>query len=168
MPWDNSQFFFRSQTLKYSFRELVKGWRTSQPRTFQPQASTQDLSTPDFSTLNFPTPDFSTMNFWIPWFKNSWLKSPGLKSSWLKSLGLKGPGLKLGVEKSRVEMSFNRWVGPYPWVRKMNYSWKKLKLINTTAGIEAVHQAGGLVKVAYGGALYSMSFAVTDQWVIHF
>ena len=31
----------------------------------------------------------------------------GLKSSWLKSLGLKGPGLKLGVEKSRVEMSFN-------------------------------------------------------------
>ena len=37
----------------------------------------------------------------------------GLKSSWLKSLGLKGPGLKgpglkLGVEKSWVEMSFNR------------------------------------------------------------
>ena len=26
-------------------------------------------------------------------------------------LGLKGPGLKLGVEKSRVEMSFNR-MGP--------------------------------------------------------
>jgi hypothetical protein len=25
----------------------------------------------------------------------------------LKSLGLKGPGLKLGVEKSRFEMSFN-------------------------------------------------------------
>ena len=46
--------------------------------------------------------DFST-----PWFKNSWLKSPGLKISWLKSLGLKGLGLKLGVEKSRVEMSFN-------------------------------------------------------------
>ena len=42
-----------------------------------------------------------------PWFKKSWLKSPGLKSSWLKSLGLKGPGLNLGVEKSRVEMSFN-------------------------------------------------------------
>ena len=36
------------------------------------------------------------------------VESPGLKSSWLKSLGLKGPGLKLGVEKSRVEMSFNR------------------------------------------------------------
>ena len=32
----------------------------------------------------------------------------GLKSSWLKSLGLKGLGLKLGVEKSGVEMSFNR------------------------------------------------------------
>ena len=30
----------------------------------------------------------------------------GLKSSWLKSLELKGPGLKLGVEKSGVEMSF--------------------------------------------------------------
>ena len=30
-----------------------------------------------------------------------------MKSSWFKSLGLKGPGLKLGVEKSRVEMSFN-------------------------------------------------------------
>jgi len=34
---------------------------------------------------------------------------------------------------------------------------------NVVAGIEAVHQAGGLVKVAYGGALYSMSFSVTDQ-----
>ena len=32
-----------------------------------------------------------------------WLKSPGLKSSWLKSLEL-----KLGVDKSRVEMSFNQ------------------------------------------------------------
>ena len=39
--------------------------------------------------------------------KSSWLKSPGLESSWLKSPGLKGLGLKLGVEKSGVEMSFN-------------------------------------------------------------
>ena len=39
--------------------------------------------------------------------KSSWLKSLGLKSSWLKSLGLKGLGLKLGVKKSGVEMSFN-------------------------------------------------------------
>ena len=31
----------------------------------------------------------------------------GLKSSWLKIPGLKGLGLKLGVEKSGVEMSFN-------------------------------------------------------------
>ena len=31
-----------------------------------------------------------------------------LKSSWLKSPGLKGLGLKLGVEKSGVELSFNR------------------------------------------------------------
>ena len=36
------------------------------------------------------------------------LFSLGLKSSWLKSPGLKGLGLKLGVEKSGVEMSFNR------------------------------------------------------------
>ena len=32
-------------------------------------------------------------------------------------------------------------------------------------GIEAIHQAGGLVKVAYGGALYSMSFGVHDEYV---
>ena len=109
------------------------GWRTSQPWTFQPQASTPDLSTPDFSTMNFSTPDFSTMNFWTMGLKKSWLKSLGLKyhlsrrlkdistpdvstmnfstlwfkNSWLKSLGLKGPELKLGVEKSGVEMSFD-------------------------------------------------------------
>ena len=39
------------------------GWRT-----FQPQASTSDISTPDFSTMNFPTPDFSSMNFSNPDF----------------------------------------------------------------------------------------------------
>jgi hypothetical protein len=33
----------------------------------------------------------------------------GLKSSWLKSPGLKGLGLKLGFEKSGVEMSFNQF-----------------------------------------------------------
>ena len=38
------------------------------------------------------------MNFSIPLFK----------TSWLKSLGLKDLGLKLEVEKSGVEMSFNR------------------------------------------------------------
>ena len=32
----------------------------------------------------------------------------GLKSSWFKNLGLQGLGLKLGVEKSGVEMSFNK------------------------------------------------------------
>jgi hypothetical protein len=36
------------------------------------------------------------------------LKILGLESSWLKSPRLKGLGLKLGVEKSGVEMSFNR------------------------------------------------------------
>ena len=30
-----------------------------------------------------------------------------MKSSWLKSSWLKGPGLKLGIEKSRVEMTLN-------------------------------------------------------------
>ena len=36
----------------------------------------------------------------------------GLKSSWLKTPGLKGLGLKLGVEKSGVEMSFNHVILP--------------------------------------------------------
>ena len=39
--------------------------------------------------------------------KSLGLLSPGLEISWLKSPGLKGLGLKLGVEKSGVEMSFN-------------------------------------------------------------
>jgi len=34
---------------------------------------------------------------------------------------------------------------------------------NVVAGIEAVHKAGGRVKVAFGGALYSMSLAINDQ-----
>ena len=40
--------------------------------------------------------------------KSSWLKSSGLESSWLKSPGLKGMGLKLGVEKSGVQISLNQ------------------------------------------------------------
>ena len=53
----------------------------------------------DIPTLDFPTPSFWTSQPQIPM---------GLKSSWLKSLGLNSPGLKLWVEKFRVEMSFNR------------------------------------------------------------
>ncbi len=34
---------------------------------------------------------------------------------------------------------------------------------NVVAGIEAVHQAGGRVKVAFGGALFSMALAINDQ-----
>ena len=34
--------------------------------------------------------------------------SLNLKNAWLKSLGLKALRLKLGVEKSGIEMSFNR------------------------------------------------------------
>ena len=41
----------------------TEGSRTSQPLTFQPQASTPNLSTPDFSNMNFSSPDFSNMNF---------------------------------------------------------------------------------------------------------
>jgi hypothetical protein len=40
----------------------------------------------------------------------SGLKSLALESSRLKSPGLKGLVLKLGVEKSGVEMSFNRFI----------------------------------------------------------
>ena len=57
-----------------------------------------------FLTLDFSTSDFSTMNFSTPWFKNSGLNSTGLQSSWLKT-----PGLKLGIEKTRVDMSFNHF-----------------------------------------------------------
>jgi hypothetical protein len=35
------------------------------------------------------------------------VKKSGVGKFMLKNLGLKGPGLKVGVEKSRVEMSFN-------------------------------------------------------------
>ena len=70
--------------------------------------------------MKFPTPNFSSLDFGLKslglrnlglkssWLKSLGLKSPGLESSWLKSLGLKGLGLKFGVEKSGVEMSFNR------------------------------------------------------------
>ena len=36
------------------------------------------------------------------------VEKSGVEKFLSKSLGLKGPGLKLGVEKSEVEMSFNR------------------------------------------------------------
>ena len=98
------------------------GWRTSQPRTFQPQASTLDLTTPDFSTMNFSTPDYSTMNFWTMGMKSSWLKNLGLKchlSRRLKDIStpdffnrrlfnheIFNPMVqKFMVEKSRVEKS---------------------------------------------------------------
>jgi hypothetical protein len=70
--------------------------------------------------MNFQTPDFSTPDMGFKrgvlrilglkssLLKSLGLKSPGLESSWLKSPGLKGLGLKLGVEKSGVEMSFNQ------------------------------------------------------------
>ena len=74
------------------------------------EKSSEDISTLNFSTLNFPTPDFSTPDLGLESLKlrSLGLKSRGLESSWLKSPGLKGLGLKLWVEKSGVEMSFNR------------------------------------------------------------
>ena len=83
----------------------------------------KDISNPDFST-----PDFSTVNFSTPRFKKSWLKS-----SWLKSLGMKP-----GVDKSRVEMSFNSnfcllnycknkngsaWKNLIPTLQKISFVW---------------------------------------------
>ena len=80
---------FLPKTHKLSLKlRILEGWRTSQSRTFQPQASTSDFSTTDFSTMNFSTPDFSTMNFWTMGLKCSRLKSLGLKSSGLKPLTL--------------------------------------------------------------------------------
>ena len=67
----------------------------------------KDISTPSFNSGSF-NPRHFNHEFSTPWFKNSWLKSPGLKNSLSKSLGL---GLKLGVEKSGVEMSFNKLDG---------------------------------------------------------
>ena len=58
--------------------------------------------------MNFPTPDFSTPDLGL---KSLGLRSLGFKSSWMKGSWLKNLGLKLEVEKSGVEMSFNRWKG---------------------------------------------------------
>ena len=63
--------------------------------------------------------------------KSSWLKYPGLRDSYLKSLGLKNSwlksqGLKLGVEKSRLEMSFNRFWSAVVFVI-VRYLWMKFK-----------------------------------------
>ena len=74
----------------------------------------------NFPTLDFSTPDLAlespglrSLGLKSSWLKSLGLKSSGLESSWLKNPGLesswlKGLGLKLGVEKSGVEMSFNR------------------------------------------------------------
>ena len=129
---------FEKMTQNYGWR-TCQPW-TFQPHASTPDLSTPDFSTMNFWTLkksswlkslglklsglkchlprrlkdisnpDFLSPDFTTINFSIPWFKNSCLKSLGLKNSWLKSLGLEGPGLKLGVSKSGVEMSFYRLV----------------------------------------------------------
>ena len=64
----------------------------------------------------FSTPDFSTLNFSTPWFKKFMVEKFSVEKfmveksgveKFLLTLGLNCPGLKLGVEKSRVEMSCN-------------------------------------------------------------
>ena len=97
----DSSMFQTCTNFRFKGLQRLYGWRTSQPRTFQLQASTPNLS----------TPDFSTMNFWIM----------GLKSSWLKSLGLK----KFMVEKSGVEAwgwKVRGWddLQPYSLCRPLN------------------------------------------------
>ena len=74
---------------------------------FNPWLFTPDLSTPDFWT--FQPRSLKSLGLRSLGLKISWLESLGLESSLLKSPGLKGLGLKLGVEKSGVEMSFNRF-----------------------------------------------------------
>ena len=74
------------------------------PGLFNPIHLKEDISTPVISK----SPGLRSLGLKSSWLKSLGLKSPGLESSWLKSLGLKGLGLKLGVEKSGVEMSFNR------------------------------------------------------------
>ena len=86
------------------------------PRPFNPDFSTMNFPTPDFSTMNFSIPDFSTLDFSTP---SLGLRNPGLKSSWLKSPGLKGLGLKLGVEISGVEMSFNPCTVPFEFAQSL-------------------------------------------------
>ena len=57
--------------------------------------------------LGLRSPGLRNLGLKSSWLKSLGLKYPGLESSWLKKMGLKGLGLKLGVEKSGVEMSFN-------------------------------------------------------------
>ena len=142
--WYTNQKYVNQILLAKHAATLCSGWKTSQPWTFPPQASTLDLLTPDFSTINFwamglksswlkslglkhhlsrrlkdiSKSDFLTMNFSTPLFKHSWLKSPGLKSSWSKILEL-----KLGVKKSGVEMSINpRNIWMVPLTIRCNYN----------------------------------------------
>ena len=56
MPWTAQAVQCNVRMLLTFKSHCWNGWRTSIPRTFQPQASIPDLSTPDFSTMNFSTP----------------------------------------------------------------------------------------------------------------
>ena len=68
----------------------------------------KDISTPDFSTMNFPTPDFSTPDFSTMNFSTQCMVQKS------------GVG-KFMVEKSGVEMSFNRSQS----LEKIFYCWSE-------------------------------------------
>ena len=68
------------------------------------------------------SPGLRSLGLKSSWLKSLGLKNLGLESSWLKGLGLKGLELKLGVEKSGVEMSFNPALIKYVFFRDTGVS----------------------------------------------
>ena len=67
----------------------------------------------------------------------SWLKSLGLNNSWLKS-----PRSKLGVEKSRVEMSFNLGKA-FLFTMKWESKPKRQNLVLNLATVDKISQTFG-------------------------
>ena len=71
----------------------------------------------DISTLDFSNPNFSTM---IPLF-NPMVQKFIVEKSGIEKLMVENLELKLGVEKSRVEMSFNQKDPPLNNTCNSNY-----------------------------------------------
>ena len=69
---------------------LNGGWRTLKPRNFQPQSLTPEFSTPDFSTMNLSTQK-------------------------IMNRVLKSPNLKVGVEKSGLNIKMTSLQTFQPW-----------------------------------------------------
>ena len=83
----------------------------------------KDISTPDFLTPSFNSEPFNPRLFNHELFDQELLgmifSTMNFSTPWLNRLGLKGPGLKLGVKKSGVEMSFNQAISLY-LLRRIN------------------------------------------------